>query len=373
MVRVQRHRCLSCRRAYSESSPWLVRGSWYAREVHRCAVDHWQHTGSSLRRTAEWLRSLLGHQERWGIWCLVQGGAPTCFLAASTVERWLDHAGRAAQESVAGQLRGVAISRQVGTDGLWVRLRGGAKRVVLAVVDYASGVMWPPVVVTAEECEESWQRLFERAREAGLLLNALRGLTSDGCWGLLACLRRNLVWVNHQRCVWHLWRSLGAALARGAAQAAMGLAGEAAKAAREAARQELVALVHGMLDASSHAQAELNLARLLAHPFGRELAASLGQQMDAALVHLLDYNRRLTRVAPEWYWRDFRLRLSRGRNHSSDRRLERAALVWAIYRNFTPAQWRSERKRHYRWPGQSPLAVAGTAIEGVSYLDALCI
>jgi hypothetical protein len=51
--------------------------------------------------------------------------------------------------------------------------------------------------------------------------------------------------------------------------------------------------------------------------------------------------------------------------------LERAALVWAIYHNFEPAQWRSERKRHYRHPGQSPLQVAGAPPGAITYLDAL--
>jgi hypothetical protein len=38
-VTVPRHRCLEWRRTYSEHSPLLVRGSWYAREVHRHAID----------------------------------------------------------------------------------------------------------------------------------------------------------------------------------------------------------------------------------------------------------------------------------------------------------------------------------------------
>jgi transposase-like protein len=41
-VWVQRHRCKACPKTYSEQSALLVRGSWYAREVHRCAIDHWQ-------------------------------------------------------------------------------------------------------------------------------------------------------------------------------------------------------------------------------------------------------------------------------------------------------------------------------------------
>jgi hypothetical protein len=54
-----------------------------------------------------------------------------------------------------------------------------------------------------------------------------------------------------------------------------------------------------------------------------------------------------------------------------DRGLERAALLWAIYRNFTPAQRRSERHRHYKHPGQSPLEAAGASPGAISYLDAL--
>lgn len=67
-IRVQRHLCHACHHTYAETSPWLARGSWYYREVHRAAVDHWLHLGTSLRRTAEVLRSWIGHQERWQLW-----------------------------------------------------------------------------------------------------------------------------------------------------------------------------------------------------------------------------------------------------------------------------------------------------------------
>ena len=92
-----------------------------------------------------------------------------------------------------------------------------------------------------------------------------------------------------------------------------------------------------------------------------------------ALVYRRPDNAALTRASPEWCWRDFRLRLGHGRNHLSDQRLERAALVWALYRNFTPAQDRSERKRTYRHPGRCPLTVAGSPPAGASYLDALAL
>jgi hypothetical protein len=78
--------------------------------------------------------------------------------------------------------------------------------------------------------------LFERAQQAGLDVEGLRGVTSDGALGLLAYLRRGLSWVQHQRCVWHLWRNLGGALAQAASAAAEGLSGAAAKQARQQVR-----------------------------------------------------------------------------------------------------------------------------------------
>jgi hypothetical protein len=248
------------------------------------------------------------------------------------------------------------------------------------VVDSVSGLVYPPIVAKGEESEGPWQRLFVRAKQAGLDLDALRGVTSDGAVGLLAYLRRNLAWVQHQRCVWHLWLNLGGELAKAASKAAEGLSGAAAEPIRKQTRNELGGLIHQIVDARSYDEAEAALAALRGHPLGATIGKLLNEQLDRVLVHLLDYYRGLQRVTPEWYWRDFRLRLSHGRNHRSDtapphcgacQRLERAALVWAIYHNFEPAQWRSERKRHYRHPGQSALEVAGAPPGQVSYLDAL--
>jgi transposase-like protein len=373
-LRVQRHRCQQCHRTYSEQSALLVCGSWYAREVHRAAVDHCQHAGTSLRRTAELLRSWLGRQERFLLWCpwaQAPEAAQQCHLAASTVHRWLDHAGLVAQASVPGQLQGIGQSGKLGADGLWARLRGGAKRVVLLLADSVTGLLWPPVVAKEEESVGPWQRLFERAQQAGLDWKSIRGVTSDGAQGLSAFLRQRLAWVQHQRCVWHIWRNLAGDLAQAAAQAAAEATADRAKQVRQQVRAELVALMHAVIDAQSYEQAETALVALLSHPQGAAIGQFLNAQLDRILVHLVAYYAGLQRVTPEWYWRDFRLRLSRGRNQRSDPRLERAALVWAIYHNFEPAQWRCERKRHYRHPGQSPLQVAGASPGQVSYLDAL--
>jgi hypothetical protein len=289
------------------------------------------------------------------------------------VQRWLDAAGETAAASVKDQLAGVVASGQMGTDGLWAVLRGGAKRVVLVLVDTVTGVIWPPVVVAGEEAAEAWGTVFKRAQQAGVDLDALRGLVSDGATGLVGYLNTVLTWVNQQRCVFHVWRKLAGELATQVAAAAVGVSGAAAQTARDTARQELVSLVHGVVDAASEAAAAAALQQLAAHRLGARLAALLRRDIDQLLVYRLRYHAGLLRVGPEWVWRDFRLRLSHGRNHGSDLRLERAALVWAVYRNFTPAQWRCERKRRYRHPGQSPLEVAGVALDEISYLDALAV
>ena len=356
----------------------LVRGGWYAREVRRSALDHWQHLGVSTRRTAEVLRSWLGRQERWQVWRPLDA-APTdaqaCHLSASTVERWLDQAGQTAQARVGEQLAGVTSAGQMATDGLWARLRGGTTRVVLALVDNVTGLVWPPVVVTGEGTAAAWATLFARAEQAGLVLSELRGIASDGATGLESYRRQALPWVSHQRCVFHLWRGLSGALTAAVATvvAAAELTGAAARRAGKQTRRTLIELIRGVYDATTEAEAQAALARLATHERGHTLATLVASHLDAAHVFRCGYNQGLGRASPEWLWRDFRLRSSHGRNHGAEPRLERAALLWAIHHNFERAQDRSERTRNYRHPGQSPLAVADLSPGDISYLDALAV
>src|SRR5215212_636042 len=377
-VRVQRHRCYGCGRTYAGGSALLVRGGWYAREVRRSAIDHWQHLGVSTRRTAEVLRSWLGRQERWQVWRPLDpapSDALACHLSASTVERWLDQAGQTAQASVAEHLVGAESSGQLATDGLWARLRGGTKRVVLALVDNVTGVVWPPVVVAGESTATAWATLFTRAEQAGLVLSELRGIASDGATGLESYRRQALPWVSHQRCVFHLWRGLSGALtaAVAAAVAATELTGAAARRPARQTRRTLVELIRGVYDAATEGEARAGLARLTAHARGQAVADLVTLHLDAARVYRCGYNQGLGRASPEWLWRDFRLRSGHGRNHGAEQRLERAALLWAIHHNFEPAQDRSERKRTYRHPGRAPLALAGLPPGDISYLDALAV
>lgn len=377
-VRVQRHKCRGCGRTYSEGSALLVRGGWYAREVRRSAIDHWQHLGTSTRRTAEILRSWLGRQERWQGWrplAPAPSDARACHLSASTVERWLDQAGATAKVGVAEQLVGLDSSGQLATDGLWARLRGGTKRVVLALVDNVSGVVWPPVVVAGEGTAAAWEALFGRAEQAGLVLRDLRGVASDGATGLESYRRQALPWVSHQRCVFHLWRGLSGAVAAAVATvvAATDLAGAAARRAAGQTRRTLVDLIRGVYDAATDAEARAAPARLAAHGLGQALADLAAVHLAAARYYRCGYNRGLGRASPEWLWRDCRLRSSHGRNHGTEQRLERAALLWATYHNFEPAQDRSERQRTYRHPGQAPLALAGLPPGDITYLDARAV
>jgi hypothetical protein len=245
--------------------------------------------------------------------------------------------------------------------------------VLLMTVNSVTGLIYPPVVAWDEALASAWEKLFARAVAAGLQLQQIRGLTSDGAQGLLSYLREKLVWVEPQRCVWHVWRQLGRTLSTVVSQATAALDGAAAQEARQQLRNALGELLHRVIDATSATSAEVALQKLRAHPHGKALGQQLTHILDRLLVYRMAYCRGLQRVSPEWYWRDFRLRLSRGRNHRSEARLERAAVLWALYHNFEPAQWRSERKRHYRHPGQSALQVAGVPPGQVSYLDALGI
>jgi len=369
-VRIQRHLCRDCGKSYHEERPDLVPGSWYGRDVHRLAVDHWVHTRSSLRRTAELMRSWIGHQERWWQWCPWERLFPEkrerrepCFLVASTVHRWTAKAGQKASEDISGQWEGIENSGQFGADGLWALLRDGAQRVVLMLSDVATGMVMATRAVDGEGKAANWGQLFERAREAGLSWKDIDGLVSDATNGLYSFVNDKMGRVHHALCHWHEWRILSRDVSK--------VVSEMTKEAQRQARKELGQLLHAILDASSFEAAEAGLQALKAHPYGKKLAQKVNRHFDRLLYHLLPDHQDLVRVSPEWVWRDFRLRLSHGRNHGSETRLEEAAQLWMVYHNFTPAQYRSERRRTYKHPGLSPLEVAGAPTEEISYLDAL--
>jgi transposase-like protein len=374
--RVQRHWCHVCRKTYSEQAPDLIRRGWYTRAVRRKAMEMQVHLGVSTRKTAEWLRAEIGKRGRYLTWHIQASlllPAEDCRLCVQTLLRWQAQAGKVAAQSVSGQLAGIHSLGEVGVDGLWVRLHDGTKRVVLMLADTVTGLVYPPVVVKEEESAASWGALCAQVERAGLSLQRINGLVSDGAHGLLSYLQQCLPWVHQQRCTWHLWRSAGGRIAAQVRAATAGLEGEAAQQVAQQVRDSLGKTLHAILDASSYAEAERALAQLRLLAWGEALARWLEPLLDAALMYLMPNHQGLSSVSPEWLWRDYRLRSSHGRNHGSELRQAWASLIWAIYHNFEPTQRRSEQKRTYRHPGQSPLEVAGAPPGNLSYLDALGI
>ena len=149
---MQRHLCRACAKSYSEQSALLVRGSWYAREVHRSAVDHWQHRRMSLRRTAEFMRSWLGRQERWRLWRPVAPTPPgeACIWPpVRSIAGWFAPAWRRRPRS-----RAIAGSCPECRSGDGWPLGPVAQRrnpVVLLFADSVTGLLWPPVVAARED------------------------------------------------------------------------------------------------------------------------------------------------------------------------------------------------------------------------------
>ena len=165
--------------------------------------------------------------------------------------------------------------------------RGGAPRVVWLLADSVTGLLWPPGVAERADQAAPWQRLFARARHAGLDWQHIRGVTRDGAQGLSAFLGHTLVWVQHPRCVWHIWRSLAGDLARAAAEAATAAVSGLADPVRAQVRAAWVALLHGVIDAQSYAQAAAARLTLRSHPQGAVLDQFLNAHRDRMLWHLV--------------------------------------------------------------------------------------
>jgi hypothetical protein len=72
------------------------------------------------------------------------------------VHRWLDQAARVAQQTVPGQLAGLARTETLGVDGLWARLKGKGKRGVVMAPEYQPDSR-------CLSCRSTW-KAFERSQ-----------------------------------------------------------------------------------------------------------------------------------------------------------------------------------------------------------------
>ena len=73
----------------------------------------------------------------------------------------------------------------------------------------------------------------------------------------------------------HLWRNLAGQLGGSGRPGAAAATGDVVEAIREQVRAELVALLHGVIDAQSYAQAEAALVILRSHPQGAAISQFL--------------------------------------------------------------------------------------------------
>src|SRR5947209_4629814 len=118
-------------RAFLQHLRGLARRTpWDERQCPTCqGHDTWKH-GSYQRRP----------------WATPPPRAAGCRLGASTVHFWLDIAGRRAEQATRRGWADVPSSGHLGTDGLWAKLGGKTKAVVLLLADRVTGLVYPPVV-----------------------------------------------------------------------------------------------------------------------------------------------------------------------------------------------------------------------------------
>jgi transposase-like protein len=73
----------------------------------------------------------------------------------------------------------------------------------------------------------------------------------------------------------------------------------------------------------------------------------------------------------ERFFRRFKQRTRRMGNFMSEAGADKFMAAWLMYVNCEPYQLRRGRKRHYRYSGQSPLAIGQADLQGCCRLDLL--
>jgi len=199
----------------------------------------------------------------------------------------------------------------------------------------------------------------------GLRWQAVKGLISDGAGAYSGVLRLVLRRAHQQRCLFHLWRNvlpdLGSYRAEAGEQAGLFV------------RFALKAL----LAAPNLADAYLSLEDV-ERTFGhlpalqgvlRTLRRTLPELWGLAEAGL-PLSERTNNIA-ERFFRRFKQRTRRMGNFMSEAGADKFMVAWLVYVNCEPYQLRRERKRHYRYPGQSPLSIGQADLQGCCWLDLL--
>lgn len=190
-------------------------------------------------------------------------------------------------------------------------------------------------------------------------------LISDGASWYRAALDWVLRKARQQRSIFHLWRNI---LPR--------IRAYGAEAGEEAAR-EFIAGVKAVWDATSLAAAQAELWALQAR-WGavgglQEVFALIEGTLQEALLHtqgVVEGMGRTSNVA-ERFFRQYKQRVARMGCFMSPSGCDNFNAAWMVYSDMEPYQVRRERKKHYRYPGHSPLEVGGAPVAGLTWLDLL--
>jgi len=254
----------------------------------------------------------------------------------------------------------------VASDGAYVRIRG-ISRAVLGIVDALKGTIFGLCPLKDEESDEEIERAFAEAERAGLNLEGIRVLVSDGASGFQEFLARCMHWVLHQRCIFHLWRNVLPIMARYGTTAGKKRA------------LELKACIAAIWNASSRAEGQIALRLLIAayatEPIAQEAVRIVQETFEEAMTHLAEGMTDVCRTSNpcEWIWRYYKERVRAMGGFMSGDGCHNFSAIWSVALNFRRHQRRKERLRHYAHIGKCPLEVAGVMVQGVTWLDALAV
>jgi transposase-like protein len=285
-------------------------------------------------------------------------------LCHISVWRWLQEAGRRANKEEDRFSRiyqsgiWVADSTLAKVKGVWLG--------VLGVADAVSRVVFEIVRIKAES-EEEVLRKFARLRSLGVKTKEMKGLVSDGAEAYRLLIEGVMKRTAHQRCVFHLWRNIGAHIRR------------LKETKGEQAAEDFKKSVRGVWDASTYEQAQKGLQALLRDWSAEEAVGPalmlIQASFEEATTHLKGIAEGMPRTSNvvEWLWRGYKHRLRVMGQLMSEGGLNSFNAVWTLQVNFTRYQKRKEKKRVVRNPGSCPLEIAGEQVGTLSWMDVLAI
>lgn len=387
-VPIQRYRCLNptCAKTWSDQPPWLAPHRWYGRDVIRKSLDVCLDATTSWRELAAVLRAEItgaGRALVWAPWRDPKLGAERVHLSHTTLWRWFAVAAARAgtAESQTERYAGI-FSGVLATDESWGWVKGIVEGIgqkvgfgIQALVDGATRVVLRLHRLKGET-EAMLREGIEGLPAVGVPLDALRVWLSDGLAtydALLAML--DLADLPRQRSVFHLWRTIVGLLAA--------FAGARGDEAAQALRQAL----HAVWDAPTERAAVVALVALQAayeqDPLAQPILRFVRTTFGAATYHLKGASDGMARTSGvvEWLWRRFKRRMRLIQVFMAPAGADNFLALFELAVNFHHYQPRKERKRHYPYPGQCPLEIAGQTLaitvngrpRAASWLDALAI